>query len=90
LPIFIELLENSDFTPQVPSWPEQRSTVDLRIGHEFEHLARLLADVLHAQVAGDVVRDLAERLPEIGLQQAVACCAARGTRTDRTSPAARA
>ena len=26
-PIFIELSKYSVFTPQVPSWPEQRSTV---------------------------------------------------------------
>jgi hypothetical protein len=44
--------------------------IHLCAGH-LEHFLGLLADVLHARVAGHVVRDLAQRHLEVGLQQAI-------------------
>src|SRR6476660_1086605 len=38
--------------------------VDRRVGNPLEHFARLLADVLHARVARDVIADFAERALE--------------------------
>src|SRR6185503_15326578 len=43
----------------------------LGAGNRLEQLARLLPHVLHARMARDVIRDLAERLLEVGLEQAV-------------------
>src|SRR5258706_12969805 len=45
--------------------------VDLGPRYEFEHLARLLPHVLHTQVAGNVIRNLAQRRLEILVQQPV-------------------
>src|SRR6185503_21230102 len=45
--------------------------LDLGAGNPFQRLARLLADVLHARVTGDVVADLAQRSAEIALEQTV-------------------
>ena len=43
---------------------------DLRIRHQLQYLARLRADLLHALVARHLPGDLAQRRPEVGLQQA--------------------
>src|SRR5690606_11446092 len=40
----------------------------LRCRYQLQEFARLLADVLYAQVAGHVVRDLAELATEVGSQ----------------------
>src|SRR4029450_8667312 len=45
---------------------------DARARHPLENLARLLADVLDARVARDVVADVAEWLREVLLQQPIA------------------
>ncbi len=44
---------------------------DLGTRHQFEHGLRLHADILHAQVARYLVRDLAQRRREAGLQPPV-------------------
>ena len=44
----------------------------LRAGDRLQHFARFLPHVLHARMAGDVIRDLAQCSLEIRLQQAVA------------------
>src|SRR5262249_3309810 len=46
--------------------------VDRGSRDELQGLARLLPHVLHARMAGDVIRNLAQARLEIGLQQAVA------------------
>src|SRR5258708_18979463 len=45
--------------------------IDLGSGHQGEHLARLLPDILDPRMARDVVRDFAKSLLEIGFEQAV-------------------
>ena len=72
LPIFIDSAKNSLFTPQVPSWPAQRSTVLTVVSGIHSSASRVFWPiVLHARMAGDVVADLAERLLEVPLQQPV-------------------
>ena len=44
----------------------------LGVGHELQHVARLQADVLHAQVARHLVADLAEARFELGCEQTFA------------------
>jgi len=43
--------------------------IDRGVGHEFERLARLLADVLDARMAGDVIGDLAQGPLEVVLRR---------------------
>src|SRR5512146_113060 len=40
------------------------------VGDEAQHIPGLQADVLHAQVTGDVIAHLAERALEVGTQEA--------------------
>ena len=44
--------------------------LDLRLRHQHQHVARLQSEVLHAQVTGHVIADLAELAREVGAQQA--------------------
>src|SRR6185437_4709424 len=44
--------------------------LDGGLGDQAQHVAGLEPDVLHAQVTGDVVSDLAERALEVGAQEA--------------------
>ena len=45
--------------------------VDLGTRHQLERLARLDADLLYPAMAGHVIRDIAQRLLEIGFKQAI-------------------
>ena len=45
--------------------------VDGGLRNHRQHFASLLADVLDPQMAGDVIRDFAQRIGEIGLEEAV-------------------
>jgi hypothetical protein len=45
---------------------------DFGPGNGFQRFARLLADLLRARMTRDVIRHLAERVGEFGLQQPVA------------------
>jgi hypothetical protein len=46
--------------------------IDRRAGNPFQHLACLLADVLHARMAGNVIADLAELASRGSCEQSVA------------------
>src|SRR3989337_1670269 len=40
--------------------------IDLRLWHQHQHVARLHAEILHPQVTGHVITDLAELVRELG------------------------